>query len=528
MSSTRSSDLERSTVKSSGKTATTNTQTAGYQGIIDLADDHGTAESCPTNSQLKHSFNIWSSLGLQYSLTSTPLLIGTYLSLVIGVGGSPTFIYGYIVAVVLNLCVCATLAEIAAIYPHTSGTMYWTAVMAPEKHARILSYAVAWLLCGALLLLTGGTYLITSQLICAMITICSTEFIPQPWHVYTLYILAALLALIFNLPPLFTLYPTMLKAMPISITTGALFILTVLLIRTSAKQSSQFVWLTFTNTTNWPSHVVVFFLGLLPGATAVNGFDGASHLSSELPDPKHTVPRVMLGSAVLSALSGLPMCIVYMYCVTDASALLSPIGGQPLAQLFLDSLHSLPLTIISLLIVIVCLVACGVCMLTAFARVAWKLAQRNGLPASGWVAAVSPGCGLPVHAVLFCSGLCVAVGAIVLGSTTAINAVIGGGMALLYLTWLPLLMLVLCKRGTMFPARRSFNLGRAGRLVNVVSVVWIPFVVVWMCFPLYLPVTAASMNYAAVVIVGTLFISGLNWVGYSSGRYEVPVAMELK
>lgn len=69
----------------------------------------------------KESFNLWSSLGLQYSLTATPLAVGTYLASVVGVGGSPVFIYGYIFAVLCNLCVCVSLAEIAAVYPHSSG-----------------------------------------------------------------------------------------------------------------------------------------------------------------------------------------------------------------------------------------------------------------------------------------------------------------------------------------------------------------------------------------------------------------------
>lgn len=70
---------------------------------------------------LQKPFNLLSCLGLQYSLTSTPLAIGTYLAVSIGVGGSPVFVYGYILAVVLNLCVCASLCEVAAVYPHTAG-----------------------------------------------------------------------------------------------------------------------------------------------------------------------------------------------------------------------------------------------------------------------------------------------------------------------------------------------------------------------------------------------------------------------
>lgn len=69
---------------------------------------------------LEESFRIWSTLGLQYSITATPLAVGTYLASVIGVGGSPVFIYGYLLGVSLNICVCLCLAELASVYPHTS------------------------------------------------------------------------------------------------------------------------------------------------------------------------------------------------------------------------------------------------------------------------------------------------------------------------------------------------------------------------------------------------------------------------
>lgn len=68
------------------------------------------------------NFNLWSTLGLVYSLTATPFGVGTYLSFSFFLGGSPFYIYGYIFAVGLNIILCICLAEMAAIHPHPSGT----------------------------------------------------------------------------------------------------------------------------------------------------------------------------------------------------------------------------------------------------------------------------------------------------------------------------------------------------------------------------------------------------------------------
>lgn len=85
--------------------------------------DYATGEvtTAHVSPELEKRFSFLSTIGINFSLTSTPLSIGSYLSVAIGVGGSPVFAYGYLVAVSLNLIVCASLAEIAATLPHSSG-----------------------------------------------------------------------------------------------------------------------------------------------------------------------------------------------------------------------------------------------------------------------------------------------------------------------------------------------------------------------------------------------------------------------
>jgi hypothetical protein len=81
------------------------------------------------HAEVQKPFNLWSTLGISFSITSTPIAIGTYLSVSIGVGGSPVFFFGFILSVVLDLIICASLAEMAAVFPHSSGWWpFWAAV----------------------------------------------------------------------------------------------------------------------------------------------------------------------------------------------------------------------------------------------------------------------------------------------------------------------------------------------------------------------------------------------------------------
>lgn len=69
----------------------------------------------------KVHFSLWPAIGQQYSITGAPLTVGTYLSLSIGVGGSPAFFWGFILVVVFNGITCLAVAELASALPHSSG-----------------------------------------------------------------------------------------------------------------------------------------------------------------------------------------------------------------------------------------------------------------------------------------------------------------------------------------------------------------------------------------------------------------------
>lgn len=71
--------------------------------------------------QMRITFNLWSTLGLVYSVTATPVAIGSYLTFSLVLGGSPFYVYGYIFAVGFNIVLCIALAEISSLFPHPSG-----------------------------------------------------------------------------------------------------------------------------------------------------------------------------------------------------------------------------------------------------------------------------------------------------------------------------------------------------------------------------------------------------------------------
>lgn len=305
---------------------------------------------------------------------------------------------------------------------------------------------------------------------------------------------------------------------------GAIFIFVAILVQANPKQSASAVFVDIINLTGWDSKGVVFFIGLLPGVTAVNAFDSAAHMSEEMPEPKKQVPKVMVISAVLSFVAAIPMVLAYMFSIVDQEALYNPVGDQPIIQLFLDSMASLPLTIISSLLLIISMIMSAVTVLTTFSRIWWSLARENGTPFSHLFSKTSGTNELPVPAILFGFAATVALGAIQLGSTTAINAILGAGIICMMLSYvMPIILFIGARDG--LPKKRYFNLGRFGLALNIVAIVWTFFITVWLFFPLYLPVTALMMNYAIAVMAGVIIVSLINWFAHSRKSYREPQAV---
>lgn len=373
---------------------------------------------------------------------------------------------------------------------------------------------------------TAACFLITSQLIFALVEICRVTFVPQPWHYYLGYVGAGLFAVAVNIP-LFKWYPYMLNGLVIYINLASLFIMIALLVRAHPKQSADFVFVDIVNYTGWNSKGVVFFLGLLPGLTAINGFDCAAHMAEEMPNPSRQVPQVMVLSALLSAISGLIMLLVYMFCITDPASLLAPVGGQPIAQLMVDSFNSLPLTIIGVLIFIICFLFASTALMTTFSRVLWSFSRESGMPFSGMMSRVSSESLIPVNAVLFGFLACVLIGLLELGSSTALNAILGAGILFIFMSYAIPIACALAQKRSAFAAAHYFNLGKIlGPTLNAISVFWICFTFVWLCFPLYVPVTGDTMNFAIVVFAIVALLSTINWFVWSNKRFRVPEATE--
>lgn len=137
-----------------------------------------------------------------------------------------------------------------------------------------------------------------------------------------------------NLPRAFKLVPRCLASGILLINATTVFIFIFLLVRETPKPSAHQVFVEIVGDFGWSSKKVIFFIALSPGIMTVGGFDATTHITDEVENPSKKVPQkqfpqVMIGSAILSAIAGFIMTIVYSFSNVKPANLLHPFAEQP-------------------------------------------------------------------------------------------------------------------------------------------------------------------------------------------------------
>lgn len=356
----------------------------------------------------------------------------------------------------------------------------------------------------------------------ATVQVAYSDFAAQQWHVYVIYLGILVSTYLWNIP-LFSAVQHINRAAVLLVNAGSLYIFISLLVKSSPKQSSYNVWSHIVNDNGW-STGVNFIISFLPGLNCVSGFDSSAHLAEEMDRPHRNVPIVMVGSGLLSGVTGFIMLVASAYCTTIPENLLTPVGGQPGIQLMVDSFGSIPMAVVGSVIFVLVLNNAATSLMTVNSRMLWAMSRQNGLPGSSWLGKLGSRTQLPHNATIASVIIAAAFGAIQLGSTVVVNAVLGSAIICCNASYaIPILLLMFSpdRRATL--GRSWFSLGTLGFAVNCIAILWLMLASVALSFPIYRPITMTTMNFASIVVAVVGVLAVVNWFGFSRRHYTTPV-----
>ncbi|WVW78660.1 hypothetical protein I302_100620 [Kwoniella bestiolae CBS 10118] len=494
----------------------------GAQNVAVQDDDNVVArlEEMGYKQELKRNLGMISVLGLSFAIMAVPFGTSTTLNIALTDGGPVTILYGWIFVSLVSLAIAASLAEICSVFPTSGGVYYWSAMLSTPRYSAFASYLTGWLGTVGNWTVTASITFGGSQLILAAATLYHEDYVPTKWQTCLVYwgsLLGSLAINIFCIKYLDKLNTICLYWTGISVV-----IIVTLLSMADNRNSGKFAFSHFdASNSGWPS-AWAWFVGLLQAAYTLTGYGMVAALCEEVKEPAHQVPRAMVLSVAAAAVTGIVYLLPINFVLPDITPLLEVASLQPMPLLY-KTVTGSPGAALGLLFLILGIwVFATIGSLTAASRCTWAFSRDGGIPGSGWWKTVNPRFGIPINSLILSTVVCALLGLIYLGSDAAFNAFTGVATICLGCSYaFPVLCSLL--RGRKMVRNAPYSLGKAGFIINVITVVWITFSIILFCMPTAVPVTdPKSMNYASVVFAGFSTIAAVWYAVNARKHYHGP------
>lgn len=476
--------------------------------------------------QLNRGFSTFQTFGITMSIMGLLSSIASTAAQGL-VGGPAFFVWGWFVGGFFILHVGYSLSEMCSSLPAASGPYLWVYYYAPVKWKESLSFLCGWSNCMALV---GSVCSITSGL---AVQVLSIVYIAKDggYEITDARNFGVFLAFTV-LQCLASCFPTNIisKMQTVSVWSNNILVIIFLIAlpvgtwksKTASFRDASFIFTKIENTSGWSNGWTFLFSGLMPSIWTIGALDSSVHMSEEVKNPVRAVPIGLMGSIAFCWIVGFIICIVICACMSeDIDSVLNSDSGQPIAQIFYDSMGK-NWTIAFMSLCAFCQFLMGCSIMVAFSRQIWAFARDDGLPFSKQLKIVDKKTKIPLYSVIFSGIVSILLGLLILIGETASNAlfsisIIGG-----YLAWsIPSLLRMTSGRDIFRPgpffAGKNFS-----RVINVSAILFQWFVIVMDMFPANPNPDKTSMNYSVVINCGVWILSMVYYFTMKKGIFTGP------
>ncbi|RBR14462.1 uncharacterized protein FIESC28_07698 [Fusarium coffeatum] len=472
--------------------------------------------------ELNRHFSTLSLIGLASTTTISWTGLGLGLITEIGAGGPGAVIYGFILVTILQCFLGASLAEFVSSYPTEGGMYHWIAAVAPRRTTGILSFLTGWFSVLGWIFTTASTNIIYAQILMALIALYMPDLEIKAWQTFIVYeglnLLTAGVVMFGN-----KIIPALNRFSLFYLQIGWLVVLITVVACAPTHRDPEFVFRTWINTTGWENNAICFITGLVNPLYSLGGLDGVTHITEEMPNPSRNAPLAIAITLIIAFCTGITYLISLMFSIQDFDQLTSGNTGMPLAELFRQVTQKTGGAFGLLFILFIALGPCVISSQLSTGRVFWAFSRDGAMPFSKVWSKVHFSLKMPFNAQLAVTAIIAALGCLYLGSSTAFNSLLGTAVTINNISYMfPILTNLITGRKNMH--KGVFHMGPTiGPIVNVVTVCWLTFAIIFFSFPYVMPVEAANMNYTCVVVGGLAILIGGWW--FKAGKDD---AIELQ
>lgn len=472
--------------------------------------------------EMPRQFSVITLGALSFTLTCSWLGFGSAIGTGLTEASAAGAFWTMPIAGIMTLILSAGMAELASAYPVAGAQYYWSYMVSSKEYKPFAAFINGWMSVFGWWTVAMSVANFVASMILSIVVMWHDEYVYKEWHQWLVMVAVIWFAVLINifghhLIPIYNKLMVYLAVLVLTSTTLTLFIC-----GRHHHATAKWMFTDFSSETGWANKGLNFMLALVNSVFSFLASDAGAHLCEEIPNPSRNVPKVILMPLAFGLLVAMPFAASCLYAIYDVDDVLSTPTGLPLIEIYYQATQSSIGASILVAFFAFCFFACVVGNVTTSSRTLWAVSRDGALPFSKFWKRVNPRYQVPMNAILLSGTFITLYGLIFIGSTTAFSATVSANIIFLQTSCvLPQAILLWRGREKVLPDR-YFSLGRWGKYINGVSVLWVALIDILACFPTVMPVTSASMNYVSVVVFGLISIILLIWFTSKRGKFHGP------
>ncbi|KAG6334784.1 hypothetical protein ID866_4302 [Astraeus odoratus] len=486
-----------------------------------IDDDDYCLEVLGYKPSFRREFSNLATISFAFSIMGLCSSVATTFNTPLLLGGPASATWCWL----LGSCMCFTLgssiAEIVSAFPTCGGLYTASARLCPPSHRAIVGWIVGWLNILGQVAGVSSTEFGLANMILGAVSITTPSFVITPGK--TVGVFTGLLVIHGALNSLATKYLASFTRGFVFVNLGTTIIIIIVLLATTPRSEMHPAVYVFgsdgiINQTGGWNNGIAFLFGLLSVQWTMTDYDATAHISEEVRRAAYAV----IGTGVL----GWILNIVLVLCSGPIEDL-PGISGSAFLQIMVSRMGT-PAALF--LWSFVCFTAFFVVQtaLQACSRMVYAFSRDHGLPDSGYFGHISESTQTPLRAIWLTTAVSILPGLLDLASPVAANAIFAlTAMALDMSYIIPIFLRRLYANHPEVhfkPGPFYMGPGIVGWAANIICISWTLFVCVIFSLPTILPVTKDNMNYASVITVGVIILSGTWYIFGANRHYHGPIS----
>ncbi|KAG1051465.1 hypothetical protein G6F52_003954 [Rhizopus delemar] len=432
----------------------------------------------------------------------------------ISAGGPSSLFWGWLVVSPFVMCIALSMAEIISSYPLAGGVYSWSLLLSNKKWGPFMSWINGYAYLIGLVAVVITLAWTSSQFIFAISNTLNVTQIDSQGPYVGLYIALIVMGTLYNLLGI-KFSACLNKFMVVWVFIGSLVIIIGVPALASTHNSAKWVFTEFINNTGYENNGMVFLIGLLQAGWALVGYECGAQIVEGTKNAATTAPRGIIICVIGAIIQGFVLIISTLFSIQDVDELLN--SSMPSATFFLQSTNNPSVTAFFLVILLITQIGSLCNSILATAHVAWAMSRDGCLPFSGFLYKLSGKNKIAANCLIMQLIICIIIILPSLGSTVYWEAIMSAAVISINVSYgIPLLCRLIWVRNNM--PKGPFSLGKFGLPLNFISVVWVCFFGVVLCFPSVDPVDPETMNWASLMIGAVMLFSIFFW--FTSGRHK--------